>query len=201
MLARLGLRLQIVVPTIDERPLAGEAPAAHAARLAAAKADAAVATLARRGPLPAPLLAADTIVALGRRILGKPADEAEARAMLTALSGRTHEVATAYCLRPAAPVPGLLAPAVVGQAPVARTVVTKVSFRSLRPAEIEDYLRGGEWRDKAGAYAIQGVAAALVTEVRGSYTNVVGLPLCEVMEDLVTLGLLTTGALSRVAIA
>jgi septum formation protein len=112
------------------------------------------------------VLAADTVVALGRRMLGKPADEREAGGFLSLLSGRRHRVITAVALRR-------------GTRAWSRTVETAVRFKRLSSAEIADYLACGEWRGKAGGYAIQGRAAAFVPWIGGSYSNVVGLPLTE----------------------
>ena len=117
------------------------------------------------------MLAADTVVALGRRMLGKPADAAEAAGFLALLSGRRHRVITAVALRHGGRVRS-------------RAVETAVRFKRLAAAEIAGYVASGEWRDKAGGYAIQGRAAAFVPWIGGSYSNVVGLPLTE------TLGLL-----------
>jgi septum formation protein len=118
-----------------------------------------------------PLLAADTTVIVDKSILGKPADEAEARQMLARLAGRRHEVTTAYRI-------------IHGGREVDRAVTTAVAMRLLDPREVEAYVAGGEWRGKAGGYAVQGIAAAFITELRGSWTNVVGLPLAEVLADL-----------------
>lgn len=117
------------------------------------------------------MLAADTVVALGVRVLNKPKDDAQAARMLRALSGRWHEVHTGFCVRAGADV-------------LARVVTTKVKFRALSAADIKRYIATGEGRDKAGGYAIQGIGAQLVSEVRGSYTNVIGLPIAEVLEAL-----------------
>jgi septum formation protein len=115
------------------------------------------------------VLAADTAVVLSGRIFGKPGDEAEARAFLEALSGRTHEVMTGIALRE---------PDGAERSDVA---VTKVSFRALEPREIDWYLASGEWRERAGAYAIQGRGAALVERIDGDYWNVVGLPVATLL--------------------
>ena len=123
------------------------------------------------------VLGADTTVVIDDAILGKPVDESDARAMLGRLAGRRHEVVTAYRIRQLART-------------VERAVTTAVFVRSLHPAELDAYLASGEWRGKAGAYAVQGIAAAFVTELRGSVTNVVGLPLAEVLADLQALGAL-----------
>ena len=156
---------------LDEGPHARELPAALAKRLALAKADA----VALRYPGDY-VLAADTVVACGRRILPKAESEAEARACLTLLSGRRHRVLTAIVVR---------AP---GQCRAQRLVTSTVTFRRLAPEDIAWYLAGGEWRGKAGGYAIQGKAALFVRALGGSYSNVVGLPLYETAALLQGLG-------------
>jgi septum formation protein len=149
-------------PEIDETPLPRELPVTHARRLAEAKARA----VAARHP-GAFVLAADTVVACGRRILPKAVDEATARACLALLSGRRHRVLGGICL--------------VGPdgRRRARLVTTAVTFKRLSAAEIDAYVAAGEWHGKAGGYAIQGRAAMLVSALNGSYSNVVGLPLHE----------------------
>ena len=170
LLAQIGLTPDRIVPTeIDETPLLRELPRAHAERLARAKADA----------VDAPgcfVLAADTVVAAGRRILPKATTEAEARTCLTLLSGRRHRVMTAVVLRaPDGRRAQRLAESVVG-------------FARLTPGQLHAYLAGGEWRGKAGGYAIQGHAASFVRFLSGSYSNVVGLPLFETAQLLRGLG-------------
>jgi septum formation protein len=163
LLRQIGLVPDRVDPAeVDETPRPGEMPASHAVRLAEEKARAVVA----RHP-GAYILGADTVVACGRRILPKPADEAGARFCLELLSGRRHRVHGGIAL--ASPD---------GQF-VFRRVVSQVAFKRLSEAEIAAYLSSGEWRGKAGGYAIQGRAAALISWVCGSYSNVVGLPLFE----------------------
>jgi len=156
---------------LDETPLKGELPAQHVTRLALAKAEAVQARHAD-----AFVLAADTVVAAGRRILGQPADEAAARRFLTLLSGRRHRV-----------YGGVAAIAPDGRIAM-RRVVSQVGFKRLTEAEIAGYLATGEWQGKAGAYAIQGRAAEFVSWVAGSYSNVVGLPLYETAQLLSGLG-------------
>jgi septum formation protein len=153
---------------IDETAREGEPVRDYVVRMAAEKCDAAV---ARRGTTQLAVLAADTIVSIGNEILGKPADEAQAAAMLQRLAEHRHEVLTAYRIR-------------LGERMVERLVTTFVSFRSIDAREVAAYLASGEWRGKAGAYAIQGIAGCFVTDVRGSFTNVVGLPVAEVIADL-----------------
>jgi septum formation protein len=168
LLMSVGLALRIEPVDIDESAREGEPVRDYAARVAAEKCDAAV---ARFGCQTLAVLAADTVVTLANRILGKPADEADAAEMLGFLAGHRHEVLTAYRIRS-------------GERMVERTVSTQVHFRSLDAKEVVAYLASGEWRGKAGAYAIQGIAGCFVTDLRGSFTNVVGLPLAEVLADL-----------------
>jgi septum formation protein len=163
LLARIGVAPDAVVPAdIDETPRKGELPPHYAARIAAEKASA-VAT-AEAGAL---ILAADTVVAVGRRILGKPNDEADARRMLSLLSGRRHRVHSAVTLRDAD-----------GRARH-RLSTSIVIFKRLGEEELAAYLALGEWKGKAGAYAIQGHAEALIRQMAGSYSGVMGLPLYE----------------------
>ena len=161
LLARIQVIPDAVVPAeIDETPRPRELPSAYAARIAAEKA----AAVAEPGTL---TLAADTVVAVGRRILPKAEQEAEARAALALLSGRAHRVHSAVTLIDAE-----------GRARH-RMSVTRVTFKRLSAEEIEDYIENGEWRGKAGGYAIQGRAEALIRQISGSYSGVVGLPLFE----------------------
>ncbi len=172
LLAQIGVVPDRIVPAdIDESRLKDEAPAHHAKRLAAEKARAVAA--ANPGCF---VLGADTVVALGRRILPKAEDEATARRCLEALSGRRHRVLGGVCL---------IAPdGVVRQ----RLVTSIVAFNRLAEADIRGYLASGEWRGKAGGYAIQGRAAAHIRFVSGSYSNVVGLPLFETFNLLTGAG-------------
>jgi septum formation protein len=162
---------QVLPADIDERAHPGETPRRLALRLASEKAQAVAPRAAG-----AFILAADTVVAVGRRILPKAETEAEARACLALLSGRTHRVFTGVAV--IAP-DGRLA---------SRLVETRLTFKRLSPAEREAYLASGEWRGKAGGYGIQGRAAAFVIDQHGSYTSVVGLPLYETLCLLEGLG-------------
>lgn len=157
----------VVAPAIDETPRPGELPRALALRLAAEKAEAARAMpdVAALGDDVA-VLAGDTVVACGRRVLPKADSEAEARACLDLLSGRRHRVFTAIALA-------------FGDVLKTRIVLTQVAFKRLSPAEIDAYIESGEWHGKAGGYAIQGRAGAFVPWINGSYSSVVGLPLAE----------------------
>jgi septum formation protein len=159
-------------PAIDETVVAGELPRRHAERLAEAKALA----VAARQSVPAFVLAADTVVACGRRILPKCEELAEAARCLDLLSGRRHRVHGGIAVVTPA---GRLAK---------RLVTTQVRFKRLSVAERDRYLESGEWRGKAGGYAIQGLAAAFIPWINGSYANVVGLPLVETLGLLEGLG-------------
>lgn len=177
LIARLGLTPAMIDPAdIDETPLKGELPASYAARVAAAKAK----MVAARHPGSA-VLGADTVVAAGRRILAKTDDVAEARACLKLLSGRRHRVHSAVTLIDAA-----------GTARH-RLSTSFVAFKRLSDAEIEAYLAGGEWRGKAGAYAIQGYAESWVRMLAGSHSGVMGLPLFETRALLAAAALLPAG--------
>ena len=172
LLRQIGLTPDRIEPAdIDEAILRDETPRLAASRLARAKAEA----VRARAP-DAFVLAADTIVTVGRRILPKAESAEQARACLVLLSGRAHKVLTAV----AALAPdGRLA---------ARLSETRIHFKRLTPTETSAYLAGGEWRGKAGGYAIQGIAGAFVVKLAGSYTGVVGLPLQETMALLDGLG-------------
>ena len=174
LLGQIGVPFSTLPTVIDETPLPNEAAAAYVQRLACAKAQAGLASLAVPGA--AVVLGADTSVVLDGRILGKPQDRADALAMLTALSGQTHEVLTAVALANS-------------QRCEVRVVSSQVSFRPLSAAEIEAYWASGEPCDKAGSYGIQGLAAAFVSGLQGSYSAVVGLPLCETAELLGEFGI------------
>lgn len=172
LLGQIGVTPGLVVSTdIDETPLKDETPRLAAVRLALAKAQA-----ARAAHAEAFVLAADTVVAVGRRILGKPRDEADARRMLALVSGRAHRVLTAVAV---------IAPdGRVGQ----RLSETRVTFKRLTTADTEALLACGEWDGAAGGYRIQGLAGAYVRALSGSYTGVVGLPLYETLNLLTGLG-------------
>ncbi len=172
LLRQIGVVPDCVDPAmVDERVLPGELPGAHAHRLASAKAEAVLPRHA--GSF---LLAADTVVACGRRILPKAEDRQTAAHCLSLLSGRRHRVFGAI---------QIIAP---GGRRLSRVVATAVAFKRLSKMEIEQYLASDEWQGKAGGYAIQGLAGAFVPWINGSYTNVVGLPLAEVCTMLQGLG-------------
>lgn len=172
LLAQLGIAPDEVLPAdLDESPLRDETPRLLAVRLAREKA-AAVAALRPE----AFVLAAETVVAVGRRLLGKAADEAEVRRFLDLLSGRAHRVLTGVAV------------AVPDGRVSARLSETRLQFKRLTPVEIDAYVAGGDWRGKAGGYGVQGRAGAFVRGLNGSYTGVVGLPLYETMNLLTGLG-------------
>jgi septum formation protein len=179
LLSQIGVRYHLLLfreridekPEVEETPLAGEAPAAYVERLAREKAEAGWRRMLQRNLPPAPVLAADTTVALDGRIFGKPEDRAEAAEMLAALSGRRHEVLTAVAAKN------------YDQLELAVSV-SEVQLKQLSPEEIALYVASGEADDKAGAYAIQGRAARFIVELRGSYSGVAGLPLYETSQLL-----------------
>ncbi len=173
LLAQVGVVPHAVDPAdVDEAPLKGELPRPHAQRLAEEKARAVAPR--HEGAF---VLAADTVVGVGRRILPKAEDEATARRCLDLLGGRRHRVYGGVCL---------IAPD--GRV-VTRVVETAVIFARLSAFQVEEYIASGEWHGKAGGYAIQGLAAAYVRQISGSYTNVVGLPLHETDKLMRGLGL------------
>lgn len=169
LLKQAGLTFTVIPGTFDESTVPLSSPSAYVGQLAAAKA----LDIARRYPT-SWVIGADTIVAIDGRVLGKPASDAHAREMLRRLSGRTHQVYTGYCICRHAE-----------NRFYADTVKTEVRFKDLTDAEIAWYIRTREPFDKAGAYAIQGLGTFLVKSINGSYTNVVGLPVCEVIEILI----------------
>jgi septum formation protein len=172
LLAQLGLVPHAVrAPDIDEDPARGELPRAYCLRIARGKADAL--SLASDEVL----LCADTTVALGRRILGKPSGAAEAAEFLFALSGRRHRVITAVVVRQ-------------GDRVWERVVETIVKVRALSDADVNGYLASGEWQGKAGGYAIQGRFGAFIPWLQGSFTGVVGLPLAETAQLLGAAGMI-----------
>ena len=176
MLAQIGLTPDAVSPPdIDETPLAGEIPRQYCRRITTQKAQAIAAT---PGDV---VLTADTTVAVGRRILGKPDNASEAEAFLRLLSGRRHKVITAIAVKTATALQ-------------VKDVVTTVKMKSLSASEVADYIATDDWRGKAGAYAIQGPAGAFIPWIQGSYTGVMGLPVSE------TASLLNAAGISAVKV-
>lgn len=170
LLAQMGLVPDAILPPdIDEDPRKGELPRPYAARLAREKAQAVAADADDI------ILCADTTVALGRRILGKPADAAEAAAFLTLLGGRRHEVITAIAVRR-------------GERIWARESVSTVKIKRLSDAELNAYLASDEWRGKAGGYGIQGLAGAFIPWISGTFSGIMGLPVAETAQLLTAAG-------------
>jgi septum formation protein len=181
LLAQLGVRHELLLPGADEDAegleavQAGEPPESYCARVTAAKLDAALARLAARGLSAAPILCADTTVAVDDLILGKPADAADAARTLALLAGRTHRVITAVAVAD-------------GTQRVAALNVSQVEFAVLSAAQIERYVTSGEPFGKAGSYAIQSQAAAWIVKIAGSYSGIMGLPLFETAQLLEKFG-------------
>ena len=187
LLDQLGVRHELLLPHAAgeeaedaeglEAALPGEWPDAYVQRVTALKLDAAVARHARRGLPPAPILCADTTVALGERIYGKPADARDAARMLAELSGREHQVLSAVALQ-------------AGARRLAALSVSRVRFAAMTGAQIAAYVASGEPMGKAGAYGIQGPVAQYVENLNGSYTGIMGLPLFETARLLRAAGVL-----------
>jgi len=191
ILANLRVPVVVHVAGADESTRPGEGPASYLERVVLAKLAAVVRIYDARLTKPVTpdevqarathaVLVADTSVIDGGAILGKPADADEAESMIARLAGRTHEVWTRFAIG---------SPSAELRVLHAETVVTRVTFRPLTPSRIRAYAESGEGLDKAGAYAVQGLGAGLVARIEGSYTNVVGLPACEVLVALEQLGL------------
>jgi septum formation protein len=183
LLLEIGIPFQVHAANINEDQIAGEAPVPYALRLAQEKAEAVAVQYPQSY-----VLGADTIVVIGGEVLGKPKDHADAARMLRLLSGRSHDVTTAVSLI----APSTVAPFKVAQGTLTQTraSTTKVYFRAIAEAEIQQYVAGGEPMDKAGAYAIQGGASRWTDRIEGEFSNVVGLPLSLVTEMLKTTGLM-----------
>ena len=183
LLGQLGVRHELLLADADEDAeslealLPNEAPATYVQRVTGLKLDAAVARMRRRGLPQAPVLCADTTVALGRTILGKPEDEKDAVRMLRMLSGATHRVLTAVALHH-------------GKTSHAALSVSRVRFAEITKQQIARYAESGEPLGKAGAYAIQGAAAAFVEHISGSYSGIMGLPMFETAQLLRQAGML-----------
>jgi len=175
LLLQLGVSSTVQPADIDETPAAGECPEDYVGRMAREKA----AVVAATAPGDAVVLAADTTVVIDDDVLGKPRDQLDGLAMLARLSGRTHRVMTAVCLR-------------AGARSGEELVVTQVTFSRLDRALCEAYLATDEPWDKAGAYGIQGLGGALVESIQGSYSNVVGLPLAQTWRLLARFNVATT---------
>ncbi len=177
LLEQLGVKYELLLPDADEDAegieavLPGEAPTRYVQRVTGLKLDAAVARLKRRGLPAGPILCSDTTVAMGRTIYGKPEDAKDAARMLAALSGQTHRVLTAVAVQ-------------AGRKRLAALSDSRVSFAPMTPAQIRRYVDGGEPMGKAGAYAVQGAAAAFIAKISGSYSGIMGLPMYETAQLL-----------------
>jgi len=182
LLEQLGVRHELLLPDDDEDSesleavLPGEAPASYVRRVTRLKLDAAGQRLKRRGLPEAPILCSDTTVALGRRIYGKPADAKDAARMLRELSGATHRVLTAVAIG-------------AGRKPVEALSDSRVTFAAMTAAQIRLYVATGEPMGKAGAYAVQGRAAAHISHISGSYSGIMGLPMHETAQLLRAIGI------------
>ncbi len=173
LLAAAGFPFVVHVASVDETLRPGEAADVYVRRLAEAKARAVAASVPGQW-----VLGADTVVVVDGRVFGKPRDGAEARAMLGRLSGRIHQVLTGVCLVMAGSATGGVGvPGADGEGPHVDMAQTAVEFAPLSPAEVDWYVASGEPMDKAGAYAIQGLASRFIRRIDGSYSNVVGLPI------------------------
>lgn len=173
LVAHLGAEADAV--ELLEQARANEAPLAYVQRITSLKLDAAVARLSERGLSPGPVLCADTTVVLGRTILGKPTDAADAERMLKALSGQTHRVLTAVAVQ-------------LGRKRLSTVSVSRVRFAEMSTGQIAAYAASGEPLGKAGAYAIQGRAAAFIAQISGSYSGIMGLPMFETAQLLRAVG-------------
>ncbi|MDB5889692.1 MAG: putative septum formation protein Maf [Polaromonas sp.] len=182
LLEQIGVDCKLLLASPDEDSealevvLPGESPAAYVQRVTQLKLDAAVARIRHRGLPAAPVLCADTTVALARRIYGKPVDAADAARMLGELAGRTHRVLTAVAVQ-------------LGRKRQQALQVSRVTLSPLTRAQIRDYVATGEPMGKAGAYAVQGKAAVHIAHISGSYTGIMGLPLSETAALLNAVGL------------
>jgi len=168
LLEQAGLTFTVIPSTVDESAVPMTSPEKHVRLVAEAKAE----QVSQRYP-ESWVIGADTIVLIDNTVLGKPRTEAEARHMLEMLSGKTHQVLTGYCIRSGR-----------ARRSFSETVETEVLFKPLTKREIDWYINTGEPFDKAGGYAVQGLGTFLVKRIQGSYTNVVGLPVCEVIDCL-----------------
>jgi septum formation protein len=192
LLRQVGIRFELLAPDPNEdvesleAHIAGESPSQYVRRVVIAKAAAARLRLERRSLSPAPILVADTTVAIGATLLGKPIDDDDARRMLQALSGRNHRVLTAVAV-------------VSARRTDHATSTSRVRFARLRAAQIDAYVASGEPRGKAGAYAVQGLAAAFIRRIEGSYSGIMGLPLFETTTLLRRAGIGRFESLNRIA--
>lgn len=177
LLEQIGVRYELLLPTAEEDAeslevvMRGEAPLTYVKRVTQLKLEAAVMRMKQRGLPNAPVLCADTTVALGREILGKPEDAADALRILKTLSGQTHRVMTAVAVAS-------------GRRRFSAVSISEVTFAPMKLAEMKQYIESGEPMGKAGAYGVQGAAAAYISKIKGSYTGIMGLPLFETAQLL-----------------
>ncbi|MFH1147331.1 MAG: Maf family protein [Pseudomonadota bacterium] len=174
-LRNLGLEFRVVSSDVPEPPFDGEDPAAYALSMAESKGVFVAAMHPETW-----IVSADTIVVTDRQVLGKPKTSEEAASMLQSLSGRWHEVISAFCIMNQS-----------RRKSYGKSVQSRVKFKKLTAAEIKSYVATGECMDKAGAYAVQGMGAFMIEKIQGSYTNVIGLPLCELVDGLLYFGIIT----------
>jgi septum formation protein len=179
LLKALGILHIVRTVEIDERPASAEAAEPYVERIVGDKMSAVQQLVRRENLQHAAIVVADTTVVVDHEVLGKPVDVADAQRLLSRIAGRDHQVLTRYAI--ALPE---------GQPSVARTVSSQVTLRAATADELRRYAESGEGLDKAGAYAVQGLGAFLVKAISGSWSNVVGLPVCELVEDLAGLGVL-----------
>lgn len=179
LLEQVGISFEVIPADVPEMPLKGVNPAEETVRIALEKGK----WVAGRNPDGRWILAADTIVIIDNAVLGKPGDEAEARSMLKSLSGRWHKVITGWCVINHA----------AGVVEKSGSVESRVFIKKLDDGHIDAYVSSGEPMDKAGSYAVQGIGAFMVERIEGSYTNVVGLPMCEVIDALEDVGAIRLG--------
>ncbi|MBC7434757.1 MAG: septum formation inhibitor Maf [Bdellovibrionales bacterium] len=190
LLEQLGVAHELLLPDAQEDAesleavLRNEAPATYVQRVTGLKLDAALARMKRRGLPVAPVLCSDTTVALGRNIYGKPEDAKDAQRMLGELAGSTHRVLTAVAIQK-------------GRTRVAALSESRVTFAPMSPAVIKAYVASGEPMGKAGAYAVQGAAAAFISHLSGSYSGIMGLPMFETAQLLKALGVLNALGLMK----
>ncbi|MFZ2738193.1 MAG: Maf family protein [Burkholderiaceae bacterium] len=187
LLEQLGVRYELLLPEADEdaesleQIVPAESPLAYVQRVTQLKLDAALVRLKRRGLPAAPIMCSDTTVALGRKIYGKPADAVEAKTMLAELGGHRHRVLTAVALGTARKRQQLVS-------------TSRVTFAPLTARQISAYVASGEPLGKAGAYAVQGRAAAFISHISGSYSGIMGLPMFETAQLLRSFGMLRAGS-------
>ncbi len=173
LLSQVGIEFEVIPSNIPEEPLDGESPAQHVIRLSFEKASEVIGRVGRESWV----IGSDTVVIIDDEILGKPEDRADAISMLKKLSGREHRVITGYSIINSS-----------SGKDIKKSVDTAVKFKRLTDDEIKGYVDSGEPMDKAGAYAIQGLGSFMVEGIIGSYSNVVGLPVCQIVNDLEKVG-------------